>query len=103
MLEVAKRELAEETGTLAKTWQNLGAVDICNGVANDVQSLFLATDLSKTSQNLDPEEDIVVRWVPFGEAVQMAMNGRITEVCTIAALLKVALLRTSTLAQNGND
>jgi 8-oxo-dGTP pyrophosphatase MutT (NUDIX family) len=93
MLVAAQRELAEETGTLAAQWQVLGPVDICNGVANDVQTLFLATGLSETSQNLDPEEDITVRWVPFSEALAMAMDGRITEVCTIAALLKVALRR----------
>lgn len=95
ILAAAKRELAEETGTIAAKWQTLGAVDICNGVANDVQTIFLATELSDTAQNLDPEEDITINWVPFLDALQMAMDGRITEVCTIAALLKVAVMRTA--------
>ena len=94
MLVVAQRELAEETGVLAQTWQALGPVDVCNGVANDVQSLFLATELSPTNRNLDPEEDIIVDWKPFEEAVQMAIDGRITEVCSVAALLRVQYLRT---------
>jgi hypothetical protein len=34
-----------------------------------------------------------VEWRPFDEAVAMAMDGRITEVCSIAALLRVAMLR----------
>ena len=89
----AERELAEEAGVTAKTWQHLGAVDVCNGVADDVQSLFLATDLAPTSRHLDPEEEIAVRWVPFSEAVQMALDGRITEVCSIAGILHVALRR----------
>ena len=93
MLEVARRELAEEAGVLAGTWQALGPVDVCNGVADDVQSLFLATNLSRTEMNLDPEEDITVEWKPFDEAVEMAMDGRITEVCSVAALLRVAHLR----------
>ena len=91
MQKVAERELAEETGLTAKTWQHLGAVDVCNGVATDVQSLFRATDLAATSRNLDPEEEIAVRWVPFSEAVQMALDGRITEVCSVAGILRVAL------------
>ncbi len=91
MLAVAQRELAEETGVLAEHWKPLGTVDICNGVADDVQSLFLATGLSMTDMKLDPEEDIVVQWHPFQEAVQMTMDGRITEVCSIAAILKVAV------------
>jgi 8-oxo-dGTP pyrophosphatase MutT (NUDIX family) len=95
MLEVAKRELAEETGTVAKEWTRMGAVDVCNGVANDVQTFFLATDLSPTERNLDPEEDIVVQWVPFEEAVRMAIDGRITEVCSVAAILQIAVRRAS--------
>ena len=93
MLAVAQRELAEETGVIATRWEPLGCVDICNGVANDVQSLFVATGLTKTTRNLDPEEEIAVEWRPFAEAVNMAMDGRITEVCSVAAILKVAFLR----------
>jgi 8-oxo-dGTP pyrophosphatase MutT (NUDIX family) len=93
MLEVAKRELAEETGLRAAHWHVLGPVDVCNGVADDVQTLFLATGLSVAGMRLDPEEDISVAWHPFEEAVGMAMDGRITEVCSIAAILRVAMLR----------
>jgi 8-oxo-dGTP pyrophosphatase MutT (NUDIX family) len=93
MLAVAARELAEEAGVGAANWQALGPVDVCNGVADDVQSLFFATGLSAVSMNLDAEEDISVEWKPFHEAVTMAMDGRITEVCSVAALLRVALMR----------
>jgi 8-oxo-dGTP pyrophosphatase MutT (NUDIX family) len=93
MLEVAKRELAEEAGVKAEHWELLGPVDVCNGVTDDVQSLFLASGLSSTAMNLDPEEDIAVDWKPFAEVVEMVMDGRITEVCSVAAILKVALLK----------
>jgi len=93
MLDVAKRELAEETGVLAEHWQALGTVDNCNGVADDTQTLYLATGLSSTAMNLDPEEEITVRWQPFEEALRMAMDGRITEVCSVAALFRVAMMR----------
>jgi 8-oxo-dGTP pyrophosphatase MutT (NUDIX family) len=95
MLKVAKRELAEEAGLIAETWQMLGSVDVCNGVADDVQTLFIATQLSPTALQPDPEEDITVEWKRFEEAVGMAMDGRITEVCSVAAILRVAWLRNS--------
>ena len=95
MLQVARRELAEEAGVCAKIWKPLGPVDVCNGVTDDVQSLFLATDLSPTERKLDPEEDIRVEWKPFPEAVEMALDGRITEVCSMAAILRVAFMRNS--------
>ncbi len=93
MLSVAKRELAEEAGVRAEHWQTLGRVDNCNGVADDTQTLYLASGLSSTARNLDPEEEITVQWLPFDEALRMAMDGRITEVCSVAALFRVALLR----------
>jgi 8-oxo-dGTP pyrophosphatase MutT (NUDIX family) len=96
MLQVAQRELAEESGLVASSWEPLGAVDVCNGVTNDVQSLFLAKGLTQTSTRLDPEEDIALAWRAFPEAVLMAMDGRITEVCSIAAILKVARMRGNT-------
>ncbi len=93
MLEVAKRELAEEAGLRAEHWQRLGSVDNCNGVADDTQTLYLASGLSITARNLDPEEEIAVQWQPFEAALQMAMDGRITEVCSVAALFRVAIMR----------
>ena len=93
LLEVAKRELAEETGLRAEHWRELGPVDVCIGVSDDVQTLYLATGLSRTEQRLDPEEEITVEWRPFEEAVKMAIDGRIREVCSIAALLRAAMLR----------
>ena len=93
MLSVAKRELAEEAGLLAQHWQALGTVDVCNGVADDVQSLYLASELKATPTRFDPEEEILIEWRLFDEAVRMAMDGRITEVCSVAAILKVKILR----------
>jgi 8-oxo-dGTP pyrophosphatase MutT (NUDIX family) len=93
MLTAAQRELAEEAGVKAARWEVLGPVDVCNGVANDVQTLFLATELSATAINLDPEEDIVVEWKPLAEVVKMVMDGRVTEVCSVAAILMVAQRR----------
>jgi 8-oxo-dGTP pyrophosphatase MutT (NUDIX family) len=93
MLAVAQRELEEEAGVQAAHWERINSVDICNGVANDVQTLFLATELTRTEMRLDPEEDITVEWRPFSEAVRMVVDGRISEVCSVAAVLQVALRR----------
>jgi 8-oxo-dGTP pyrophosphatase MutT (NUDIX family) len=95
MLAVAQRELAEEAGVQAECWKYLGTVDCCNGVVDDLQSLYLATGLSAAERNPDPEEDIAVCWKPFAEAVRMSLDGRITEVSSIAAILMVA----ATMAQ----
>jgi 8-oxo-dGTP pyrophosphatase MutT (NUDIX family) len=93
MQQAAERELAEEAGVRAADWQAMGRVDVGNGVLDDVQSFYLATELSPTNTNFDAEEDITIVWKPFEQAVKMAMDGTITEVCSIAAILRVAMMR----------
>jgi 8-oxo-dGTP pyrophosphatase MutT (NUDIX family) len=95
LLGVAKRELREEAGVEAEHWEPLGTVDVNTGVTTDVQHLFLATRLreAEVAGHSDGEEQIDVFWTPFDTAVEMVMRGDITEVCSVAALLKVARRR----------
>jgi len=90
MLAVAQRELAEEAGVAAGKWEQIGAVDCCNGVVDDVQTLYIARELTLVNAIPDPEEQIAVMWKPFAEAVAMSLDGRITEVSSIAAILMTA-------------
>ena len=94
LLAVAMRELLEEAGVTAAEWQSLGALDVNNGVTTDVEHLFLATGLTVGKAQPEGDEAITSCWVPFAEAVEMAKDGRITECCSVAAILKAALLRT---------
>ena len=91
MVAVARRELREETGYDAESWFPLGAVDVNNGVTTDVQHLFVARELRFAGTHLDPVEDIVSMWVAFDGAVRMALDGGITEVCSVAAVLRYAM------------
>jgi 8-oxo-dGTP pyrophosphatase MutT (NUDIX family) len=91
----AIRELREEAGWTAASWQKLGAVDLNNGVTTDVEHLFLATRLSPAERHQDPEEQIAARLVPFEEAVAMVLRGYITEVCSVAAILLIEKSRSS--------
>jgi len=93
LLAVAKKELAEEAGVQAGHWQVLGAVDVCNGVTDDVQHLFLATSIRAAPAQQDVFEEIVVEWKPLPVAVEMVLGGEISEVCSVAAILMVERLR----------
>jgi 8-oxo-dGTP pyrophosphatase MutT (NUDIX family) len=93
ILAVAQRELAEESGLSAARWEALGAVEVNSGITTDIQHLFLATDLSPASAAQDAEEQLDVMWRPFAETVEMVMRGEISEVCSVAAILKVARMR----------
>jgi 8-oxo-dGTP pyrophosphatase MutT (NUDIX family) len=87
-LDGARRELREETGVAAGTWQELGRMDLSNSVTDERAVMYLATDLK-----LGPAEVLDVRWVAFDEALAMCLDGRITDALSVAAIQRVALTR----------
>ena len=103
IIEAAKRELEEETGLQAARWTSLGRIDNSNGVTTDVAHLYLARGLTPGPPKQDPQERIVTRWLAFPHAVQMVMDGGITESCSVAAILKVAHLRRAETDRAGGE
>jgi hypothetical protein len=66
-------------------------VDVCNGVTTDVQHFFIARDLRFVGTHQDEVEEIETRWRPFEEAVAMVLSGEITEVCSVAFIMRYRL------------
>ena len=89
-LEAAKRELKEELGIEAGTWTPLGVVNPFTTVVESPAHLFLATDLSFGPRQLEGTEDITAVRVPMAEALQMAMDGRVTHGPSCTLILKAA-------------
>ena len=88
-LLAAERELAEEAGVRARDWQEIGRMTALNGIAEAPEHVFLARGIQTLpdAAHTQAEEGIrAVRWVPFGEAVAMVADGRITDGETVAAL-----------------
>lgn len=91
-LTTAQRELEEETGLLANQWQEVMTLHHSNSVTDEVGFVFLAKDLRQGEQCLEHSEDIEVKKLPFGEALEMVYRGEITDAMSVAALLRVAQL-----------
>ena len=89
-LECAKRELAEETGFLAKLWRELGAVTPLPGYADERIHIFLATELTPAKQDLDEDEILSVHKVGLDKAMEMIYGGMIQDCKTIAGLFMAA-------------
>lgn len=91
-IESAKRELKEETGLIAKKYMELGRIHTSNSVCNEVGYLYLARELELTEAEPEETEDLQVKKLPFIEAYNMVMDGRITDSLSIAAILKTKIL-----------
>lgn len=92
-LEGAKRELREETGVVARTWQPIGRYHLSNSISDEEALLYLATDLTHGESDPDDTEDLTVRWVSFDEVIGMLRSGEITDAMSVLGLQRVALER----------
>ena len=90
-LRAAQRELREETGLEARSWRRLGEAHLSNSVADEHAVWFLATDLVPGERMPAGDEVLEVRRVPLDEAVQMALDGRITDALSLLAIMGYAL------------
>jgi ADP-ribose pyrophosphatase len=97
-LETAKRELYEETGYLAKTWNVL--LDLANtpGGSTEQIRIYFAQDLSLHPDGRptgDAEElDMPVHWIPIPDVLESIRRGAVTNpqlvAGTHAALIAMA-------------
>lgn len=92
ILEAAKRELREETGLTAAEWIDLGSLDPFTTVVVSSNHIYLARGLSQGKSSQEGTESIRVLKVPFTQALEWAMNGKITHGASVALILKTALL-----------
>lgn len=89
----AERELLEETGIRAKLLIPLGAIHSSPGVFDEVIHLFAAQELTYGEASPEDDEEIELLRLPFGEALRMAADGRISDAKTLAALFRWELFR----------
>jgi 8-oxo-dGTP pyrophosphatase MutT (NUDIX family) len=90
-LLAAQRELREETGLSAGSWEPLGSeVHLSNCFTSERAYLFVARDLSLGSPAPDQTEQLKVRVVSLIEAVRMVESGEIYDGLTIIAILRAA-------------
>jgi ADP-ribose pyrophosphatase len=90
----ARRELAEETGLRAATWERLGRIHGADSLSNHVDHAFLATRLTQGAA--DPgggEIDLAMSWLPFDDAVTLVTSGQVPHAGSAYALLLLAVRR----------
>lgn len=90
-LVTAQRELREETGLVATTWEPLGGeVHTSNCFTAERGQLFLAQGLSLGESEPDETEQLKVKKVSVVEALAMVDAGEIQDALSIIALLRLS-------------
>lgn len=84
----ALREAEEEIGHRAGRLVPMGAIWTTPGFTNERIWLYLATDLSATTQSLSRDEILSVEILALADAVRMAREGTIADAKSICALLR---------------
>ncbi len=84
--ELAERELREETGLRATTFEPLGELDVAPGMTSQRGWVFLATGIVEGEADREHEEqDMRSAWFSREEVEQMIRRGVIVDAQSVAA------------------
>jgi 8-oxo-dGDP phosphatase len=97
--DLARLELAQETGLRARELIKLGYLNCAHGISSQCGHFFLATGLEPGPPSREAEEqDMRQAWVPRSRFEEMIGEGLITDDSTVAAYT-LLLLRERTRGQ----
>jgi 8-oxo-dGTP pyrophosphatase MutT (NUDIX family) len=85
-LELAQRELKEETGLTAESWTELGELAVAAGMSSQRGRAYLAQNVSFGSTQREHEEaDMTTRWFTIADFEDMVHSGDVIDAQSIAA------------------
>ncbi len=90
--ECGIRELKEETGATADSFEYLGCIYPTVAYDTEIIHMYLARGLHFGEQHLDEGEFLDVIKLPFEKVVDMALSGELPDAKTQAAVLKTKIL-----------
>jgi ADP-ribose pyrophosphatase len=85
--QAAIRELAEETGYVAKSWRYLNDFYASPGVLDEKLHLFVAQDLTPGPPTPEADEQLEPKIVSWADALQMVLDGTIKDAKTATAIV----------------
>ncbi|MCP4807787.1 MAG: NUDIX hydrolase [Proteobacteria bacterium] len=83
----ARRELKEEVGLTAGKLKRIGIIHTTPGFSDEIIFIFLAMELTQGETALEPDEFLQPVRMPLEQALQMVVDGDITDAKTICGLM----------------
>lgn len=93
-LDAAQRELFEETGWVATSWDELTSFYTTPGGNNEEISVFLARDLTYRGHKMElegEEKSLEVKWTPLQDAVESVLKGQMKSPTAVVGTLALGL------------
>ena len=90
--EAALRELREETGIVPDRMINMGVYYGSPAIMGEKIYMYLARGLNFGKDDLDNDEFLEVFTLPIDDAVEMVLNGEITDGKTQTAILRAKIM-----------
>ncbi len=92
-MDTARRELLEETGYEARSWLNLGVLNVSSAKMTTRSYPYLALGARRVAaQSLDENEEIEILLRPINEVLTMLRSGEIRDSNSVATCL-LSLIR----------
>ena len=95
-LKCAERELEEEVGYRAASFELLSSIFTAPGFADEVIHIYKAVGLTKGQQQLDRDEVLEVVEMPLSDAIKKIQDGTIRDGKTIIGLQAVYIREMAT-------
>ena len=86
------RELAEETGLVPGTFEDMGCLYSSPGILAERIYLYFAKDLTQGTTHPDDGEFVETVWLPYQDLVDKARRGEIKDGKTLVGILKASFL-----------
>jgi 8-oxo-dGTP pyrophosphatase MutT (NUDIX family) len=85
-LDAAKRELKEETGIVADSWEKILEIHLSNSVSDEFGIIYLATGLKQEEAEPEDTEQLHIQKVSLEDAYRMVLNHQITDSLSVAGI-----------------
>lgn len=84
-LEMAMKELKEETGLTARNWIKLAKLHTSNSATDEAAIIYLASGIETGIAEPEETEILNVKKIPFTKYVEMIEDGEITDAISVCA------------------
>lgn len=91
-LETAQRELREEVGLIADSFQLIQEVQLSNCTTDEIGFIYVAKGLTFVGTEHEDTEVLSIKKLPFAELYTMAMQGIIKDNFSLTAIYKTKIL-----------